>query len=140
MEHFEKISKVGPTNAAILDVLGGQISGRGGSLVIDKKLLPKLRFIQEGSFRESGRPVLKLIGDVKPVSIVANRGGKKSINAVGVSITDDPNAPVVRLEESDIFKKYPLDYKSLTQSLIYRYANFKSNPKYHKLKREFKKE
>ena len=23
MEHFEKISKIGPTNAAILDILGG---------------------------------------------------------------------------------------------------------------------
>ncbi len=31
MEHFEKISKIGPTNVAVLDIIGGEISGHGGN-------------------------------------------------------------------------------------------------------------
>jgi len=31
----------------------------------DKKLISKLKFIKEGSFKEKGWPTLKLIGDVK---------------------------------------------------------------------------
>lgn len=138
MEHFEKISKVGPTNAAILDIIGGEINGHGGILVIDKKLVPKLKFIKEGNFQEKGKPVLKLIGDVKPVSVVVGKGGKKSVGDVGMQITDDPNAPAIRLEEEEILKKkYPLDYKTLTNGLLMRYTNFKINSKYHKLRKEF---
>jgi len=138
MEHLERISKVGPVNAAILDIVGGEISGRGGTLVIDKKLVPKLKFIREGNFQEGGRPVLKLVGDVKPVSVVVGKRGEKSIaTASGVQITDDPNAPVVRLEEKDLKKKYPLDYRTLTKNLHARYKDFKGNQKYHKIKKQF---
>lgn len=141
MEHLEKISKIGPTNAAILDIMGGEINGRGGTLVIDKKLVSKLKFIKEGNFQEGGKPVLKLIGDVKPVSVVIGKGGKKSVSDLGVKITDDPNAPAVRLEEEEIIKKkYPLDYKTLTNGLLARYTNFKRNPQYHKLRKEFMKD
>lgn len=141
MEHLEKISKIGPTNAAILDIIGGEITGRGGTLVIDKKLVPKLKFIKEGNFQESGKPVLKLIGDVKPVSVVVGKGGKKSVGDIGMQITDDPNAPAVRLEEEEILKKkYPLDYTKLTEGLLARYTNFKRNNQYHKLRKEFMKD
>lgn len=140
MEHLEKISKVGPTNAAILDIIGGEIDGRGGTLVIDKKLIPKLKFIKEGSFREGGKPVLKLIGDVKPVSVIIGRGDKKSIAGTGIQITDDPNAPAVRIEEKNILKEYSLDYPTLAQNLRLRYKNFKMNAEFHKLKKEFKKD
>lgn len=130
MEHFEKISKIGPSNTAILDILGGEISGKGGTLVIDKKLVPKLKFIKEGNFQEGGKPVLKLIGDVKPVSVAV--GGN------GMRITDDPNAPVYRLEEEEILKKkYPLDYNALINGLIERYAAFIRNSQFHKLRKEF---
>jgi len=140
MEHFEKISKIGPTNAAILDILGGEITGQGGTLVIDKKLIPKLKFIKEGNFQEGGKPVLKLIGNVKPVSVVVGKGGKKSIGDIGMQITDDPNAPAVRLEEEEILKKkYPLDYTALTNGLLARYSNFKRNTEYHKLRKGFMK-
>lgn len=141
MEHLEKISKVGSVNAAILDIVGGEISGRGGTLVIDKKLVPKLKFIKEGNFQKKGKPVLKLIGDVKPVSVITSKGGKKSIADLGMRITDDPNAPALRLEEEEILKKkYPLDYKTLTNGLLARYANFKRNPEFYKLKKEFMKD
>ncbi len=137
MEHLEKISKIGPANAAILDIVGGEISGRGGTLVIDKKLVPKLKFIKEGNFQDSGKPVLKLLGDVRPVSVVTGKSGRKSVEDVGIQITDNPNAPAVRLQEEDLKKKYPLDYRTLTKNLCTRYKNFKSNQKYHKIRKQF---
>jgi len=136
MEHLEKISKVGAENAAILDVLNGEISGQGGTLVIDRKLIPKLRFINSGSFQENGKPVLKLIGDVKPVSVVTSKGGVKIIKGTGFQLTDNPKAPVIRLEESDILKKYPLNYRILVKKLAGRYADFKQNKKFNDLKRK----
>lgn len=139
MEHFQKISKIGPLNAAILDVLGGEISGPGGTLVIDKKLASKLRFIKEGAFEKKGKPVLRLIGDVKPVTVIIGKGGKKSTEDIEVRITENPNAPAIRLEENDLLKKYPLDYKTLTNNLLSRYIDFKRDSKYHKLKKDFKK-
>ena len=136
LEHFEKISKIGPTNAAIMDTIGGEITGKGGTLVIDKKLIPKLKFINQGNFQEKGKPVLRLIGDVKPVSIIAG----KSKNGLGVQITDDPNAPAMRLEEEEILKKkYPLDYRALVKELSKTYSDFKINSKFHKLRKELMK-
>jgi hypothetical protein len=138
MEHFEKISKIGPTNAAILDTVGGEISGNSGTLIIDKKLIPKLRFINEGSFKEGGKPVLKLIGDVKPISVVTK---SENIRAMDIQITEDTNAPVFRLEEEEILKKkYPLDYGALVKELSARYIDFKTNVKFHKLRKEFMKD
>ena len=135
MSHIEKISKIGPVNAGVLDTIKGEISGQGGSLIIDKRLVPKLKFIKEGSFNESGKPVLKLIGDVRPVSVNVSRS-----HSGNVQVTDDPNAPVVRLEEKDILKKYPLDYDALTKNLLSRYSDFKRNSKYHSLRKKFKRE
>ena len=118
-EHLEKISKIGTTNAAILDLNSGKIDRRSGTLFIDKKLIPKLKFIKEGVFREGGKPVLKLAGDVKPVSITPGLSDKKYINAAAdIKITDNPNAPAVRLTEEEILEKYPLDYKTLVKNLL----------------------
>jgi len=137
LEHFEKISKIGPTNAAIMDTIGGEITGKSGTLVIDKKLIPKLKFINRGNFQEKGKPVLRLVGDVKPVSIVAG----KNKNSLGVQLTDDPTAPVMRLEEEEILKKkYPLDYRALVKELSKRYSDFKTNSKFHKLRKELMKD
>lgn len=137
MEHFEKISKIGPTNAAIMDTIAGEISGKSGTLVIDKKLIPKLKFISQGNFQEKGKPVLRLIGDVKPVSIIAG----KSKDDTGVQITDDPNAPALRLEEDEILKKkYPLDYRGLVKELSNRFSDFKTNSKFHKIRKELMKD
>lgn len=137
MEHFEKISKIGPTNAAIMDTFAGEISGKSGTLIIDKKLIPKLKFINQGNFQEKGKPVLRLIGDVKPVSVIAG----KSKNGIGVQITDDPNAPALRLEEDEILKKkYPLDYKGLVKELNKRFSDFKINSKFHKIRKELMKD
>jgi len=139
MEHLEKISKVGSVNTAILNMINGEISGQGGTLVIDKKLISKLKFIKEGDFQKKGRPVLKLIGDVKPVSVVAEKN-IKSVDRTNIQITDDPKAPIMRLGEQEFKKKFPLDYTNLTKNLYARYKDFKSNQKYHRLKKEFKKD
>ena len=141
MEHFEKISRVGPTNAAILDTVGGEISGKGGTLVIDKKLIPKLKFINEGRFQEGGKPVLRLIGDVKPVSVITSSGSNESIGGIGVQLTNDPSAPVLRLEEDQILKQqYPLDYNALVKEMIGRYTNFVRNSQFHKLRKALMKD
>jgi len=138
IEHFEKISKIGPTNTAIMDTIRGEITGKSGTLVIDKKLIPKLKFINEGSFKTVGKPVLKLIGNVKPVTVVAQSDKN---NGLGVKLTDDPNAPAIRLEEEEILKKkYTLDYKALTEELKKRFEDFKTNNKFHKLRKELMKD
>lgn len=139
MEHFEKISKIGPSNVAIMDTIGGEITGKGGTLIIDKKLIPQLRFINEGNFKEGGKPVLKLIGEVRPVSVIGTKSGENG--RIRIQITDDPNAPVVRLEEEEILnKKYPLDYKALVKELKVKYTDFKTNHKFYNSKKELMKE
>lgn len=135
MDHFEKISKIGTSNAAVLDVARGQISGQGGTLVIDKKLIPKLKFIKEGNFKEKGLPTLKLIGDVKPVSIEAYRRPEDAI----LQITNDSTAPMVRIKEDVILRAYSLNYGELTEILRDKYADFKLNHEYHKIRNQIKK-
>ncbi|MDZ7798670.1 MAG: ATP-binding protein [Patescibacteria group bacterium] len=136
LEHFEKISKIGPTNAAIMDTIGGEITGKGGTLVIDKKLIPKLKFINQGNFQEKGKPVLRLIGDVKPVSIIAG----KIKNGIGVQITDDLNAPAFKIEQESAFKsKYTLDHSDLLKSCKARYSDFRQGKKFNDLKRNILK-
>ncbi len=134
MNLFEKISEIGPTNSAVLNVLEGRIDGQKGTLVIDRKLIPKLRFIKEGNFREKGWPTLKLVGEVKPISM-------KGSGLADVRWTDDPSAPAMRLEEEKIIQKeYPLDYQSLISKLKERYTNFIRNQRFHNIKREIMKD
>jgi hypothetical protein len=67
---FERIAKIGPENAAILDTLAGKIESRDRSILIDDELIPKLKFIREGEFDEKkGAISLRLVGDVHPVSV-----------------------------------------------------------------------
>lgn len=137
MNHIEKISKIGPENAAILNSIDGEISGKGGTLVIDKKLIPKLKFINDGIFREGGELTLKLIGNVKPVSVLSN---KNNTDISKIKLTDSPDAPVFRIEEDDLLKKnFPLTYKDLDKILFERYSGFVRNNKFHKLRQELMK-
>ena len=132
MSLFERISRIGPENTALVDMAEGKIECNTGTLVIDHKLIPKLKFIQEGNFRERGSPTLKLIGEVRPVSIV----GGRTVRGGGMRITDDPNAPTVRIKEDDLFKEFSLEYRVLTRNLYDRYSDFKSNEKYHKIRKD----
>jgi len=133
MSLFEKVSKIGPSSAAILDVVNGTIEGENNSLLIDKNLLPKLKFINEGKFSEKGKPVLKLIGDVRPVTLVGGYKPGKSLR-----FTNDPLAPPVR--EETVLKAYPFEYSDLVKELGRRYSDFKINPRFHSLKKELAKE
>jgi len=70
-ELFEKISKIGPQNAAILDTLEGKIEEGNRTILIDDEMIEQLKFIREGQFHEKeGAITLKLIGEVHPVSVV----------------------------------------------------------------------
>ncbi len=132
MSLFSRISSIGPENAALLDMASGRIEGKTGTLVIDRKLISKLKFIQEGRFHETGSPTLKLVGEVRPITVVKSRrssaGGK-------LKITNDPSAPEVRVKEEDLLNEYSLDYKALTKELVKRYQDFKPNKKYHEVRK-----
>lgn len=133
---FERVAKIGPTNVAILDTLSGKIEGKGGNLLIDSKLISKLKFIREGHFREGGKPTLRLIGDVEPVTISEAR---KEAASVHYSISNDPHAFPIRLEEKNVLEKYPLSYMALTKELHKRYGDFKETQKYHDIRKQLKK-
>jgi hypothetical protein len=72
LETLSKIATVGLSQVGILDLNTGEVSGTKGSFFIDEQLLPKLRFIQEGRFVETGgEPALRLLGDLRPVGASA---------------------------------------------------------------------
>lgn len=68
LDFMRRAARIGVDNAAILDTLQGTISGPGGTLVVDEKLLDEIKFIREGEFREKeGEPTLRLVGNVVSV-------------------------------------------------------------------------
>jgi len=72
---FKKIAKIGPENAAILDTVEGKIEKGNRTILIDDELIPRLKFIREGQFKEkTGAITLKLIGELQPVSVVRGKG------------------------------------------------------------------
>jgi hypothetical protein len=61
----------------------------------------------------------------------------KAKDAIGVQITNNPNAPAVRITEEQIRERYPWDYERLTRECRNRYQDFKAVEKYHNLRRKF---
>jgi hypothetical protein len=55
----------------------------------------------------------------------------KSASATPVRVTNDPNAPAVRLTDDQVRERYPWDYVRLTEECKKRYEGFKVNPDYH---------
>lgn len=55
----------------------------------------------------------------------------KAKDALGVHVTNNPDAPEVRLTEEQVREKYPWDYDKLTAECRKRYTGFKSDQKYH---------
>lgn len=77
------LAEVGPENALILDVGKGEIAGAGRQILIDEKLLEKVRFIKEGQFDEvEGAPTLKLVGSVSAVPQSHSAGSQISKQAI----------------------------------------------------------
>ncbi len=97
----------------------------------EKKLLQYINKAEEsyeGDSDEAGNYNLALKIDVKFQKAKGSTG-------VGVKITNDPNAPVVRIAEEQIIEKYPWDFRVLTTRLKKLYKNFKSNSDYHNIRR-----
>lgn len=61
------------------------------------------------------------------------KSGSKDIPEVRV--TDNPDAPAVRVTEEEIRERYPWDYRELTQKCHERYSNFKQNKEYYEIKK-----
>ncbi|MEY3370578.1 MAG: hypothetical protein RLZZ361_1248 [Cyanobacteriota bacterium] len=131
---FEKMLKTDPSNIAIMDIVKGDITGSSQTLLIDDQLASKLKFIQEGTFKEGGEPVLKLVGEVMPMYITNNESLLSETR--NFQITDDPSAPRLQLSDNEIKKTHPLDFQSLTKILQERYSNFKYNQQYHELRKK----
>ncbi|MBV1901090.1 MAG: ATP-binding protein, partial [Kordiimonadaceae bacterium] len=76
-KHIERLFRIGPENAAILDLSSGEVEGKGGNFVIDENLLKQLSFVKEGEFNEThGSPTLKLIGHLSPSNTPAVIGSR----------------------------------------------------------------
>ncbi len=90
MKHFFQIAKIGVKDVGIFDLQSGQVTGSKASFIIDESLLSQLSFIKEGEFsEEKGKPVLKIIGVVSPVSSPLTTLGKKQIiKTKGIRIGD----------------------------------------------------
>jgi hypothetical protein len=70
LHNIERIALIGPRNVQILDTYKGELEVGDQKILIDKGVLDKIKFIQEGHFTDKegkGLPTLRLIGDVKGV-------------------------------------------------------------------------
>jgi hypothetical protein len=68
-EFSRRMNRVASGAGATIDLDTGEVSGRTGSFVIDKELLPSIQFVREGDFSQvKGAPTLRLVGDVQPIS------------------------------------------------------------------------
>lgn len=117
----KKAARIGVSNAALLDLDSGSLSGSGGSVVLDRDLLQKIAFIQEGKFVETnGTPTLRLIGDITEIStgkVIVTETNKKVIRAIEPSdivhsflqsqTVDEPLEYVKRIC-SELSANYPL--------------------------------
>lgn len=71
LDHLSRVGRIGVENVGVLDLVDGELSGRGGRLLISNDLLEKVQFIREGRFAQSGQPgapTLRLVGDVEAVT------------------------------------------------------------------------
>lgn len=97
----------------------------------EKKLLTYIKKAEEayeGDGGEVGNYNLALKIDIR----FQKAKGREGVN---VRVTNDPNAPSVRLAEEQIIEKYPWDFRVLTTRLKKRYKNFKSNQEYHDIRK-----
>ena len=110
MQHLANISRIGVREAGIFDLHTGQVTGSGGSFLIDESLLSQLSFIKEGEFSEAkGKPVLKLIGNVQALeSLPSSISKKQIIKTKGIRVGDIVNSFLNQdqvLEPQEFFKQ-----------------------------------
>ncbi|HOP32383.1 MAG TPA: ATP-binding protein [Candidatus Hydrothermia bacterium] len=83
--------------------------------------------------RQNWMRVFKDTARIGPENVVIS---EKS--AMDVRLGNGPKALPVEVDEKDIRKFYPYDYKQLTAELRRRYSNFKENQEYHNLRKKLK--
>ena len=99
--------RIGVSNAALLDLKSGNLSGNSGSVIIDGALLQKIAFIQEGKFVETGgTPTLRVIGDITELS-------------TGKVIVKETTRKVVRAVEPDDIIRAFLEDKTVEEPIEY---------------------
>lgn len=105
MNLFSKISKIGPSNAAILDTERGLIEkDEKQLLVIDEDLASKIKFLKEGEFQEEkGATALKLVGDIYPIEEVE----------------------VTKIKKQNLLELYPLTYKQAVVKIKQKLSSVK---------------
>lgn len=86
LDFAKKAVRIGVSNAALLNLDTGTLSGTSGTVVLDEDLLNKIAFIHEGQFVENGgTPTLRVIGDVTEIStgkIVVRESTRKTVRAI----------------------------------------------------------
>ena len=94
------------------------------------------------AFVESLEPVND--DSASPYSVTVNIDIKfirsKAKDALGVQVTNNPNAPEVRLTEEQIRERFPWDYDRLTEECRKRYKDFKVAKKYHDVRKQLQKD
>jgi hypothetical protein len=79
-----------------------------------------------------------------PYSVTVNIDIKftrsKAKDALGVRVTNNPNAPEVRLSDEQIRERYPWDYDRLTTECRKRYKDFKAVQEYHEIRKRLLKD
>ncbi len=83
--------------------------------------------------RQNWTKLLKDIARIGPENAIIS---KKS--GIKMKPSSSPNALPVNIEEKDIRKFYPYDYRQLIIKLKNRYIDFKENQNYHNLKKKLK--
>lgn len=85
MRTIKQIGDIGITKTALLDLQSGRMTGANTTLFIDETLLDEIKFVQEGSFVETGGdPALVVKGEVQTVvgarKVVVERDRVRAIN------------------------------------------------------------
>lgn len=62
-----------------------------------------------------------------------------STDSMLFNYSTDPNAMKINVQEEDILKNFPFDYKALTTALRKRYTDFKETNKYHSIRKPLMK-
>jgi hypothetical protein len=115
LRHITQISTIGPKNVQLLDTYKGEIATGDGKILIDKNIIDKIKFIQEGKFVEKeGAPTLKLIGEIS-----------------GIIDTENilPNDKVYPLFTKDLQEQLNLNSHEI-KCLLWK-LKIKEKPKYH---------
>ena len=94
-----------------------------------KKIIDQIREVEKQNWVR----VINEIAKIGPENAVINKKSK-----IEMRPSSSLKALQVRVEEKDIKKLYPWDYKRLTAVLRKRYKDFKQNQRYHELRKKLK--